>query len=145
MTSGSSETNMEQQFALGCALQVQCGSTTTPTVVAPPPAAPTVLATRLLRHYLAQARARGNVLVPRDVLDRAQHDFLQRRITHRAVTGERELHQWLTLTRLHARSRAAAVATLADWEAALRIHQAMRATTTTRTTTTRTTTTTWSP
>ena len=116
LTSGS-----EPLFDFGCTLQVHCGP---PRAVS---AAPPQLA-RHLRRHLAQGRALGNVSVPPAVLERAQHDFLQRRATNRAATGEREFHQWLTLTRLHARSRAVTEATPDDWEAALHLHQALRAT-----------------
>jgi hypothetical protein len=67
-----------------------------------------------------------------DMLERAQTDFMQRRQQARASRGplanEVDFHRWLTLTRLQARGRAASTAEICDWERALSLDDAMRAT-----------------
>lgn len=97
-----------------------------------------------LREYLRQCRQSlpiepttintGSIAAPKNVklapvvLERAQSDFLQRRAAHREAVGEVDFHRWLTLTRLHARSRMSKTAVISDWTAALALDDAMRAT-----------------
>ena len=88
-----------------------------------------------LREYLQQCR-RGqqhpnntcNIGLDKAVLTVAQGDFLKRRSVSREHAGEADFHRWLTLCRLHARSRRAAVADTSDWSSALALDDAMRAT-----------------
>jgi Mini-chromosome maintenance replisome factor len=64
------------------------------------------------------------------VLDRAQNDFMQRRQQARKdikpLPNETDFHRWLTLTRLQARGRCAAMAEVGDWERALALDDEMR-------------------
>jgi hypothetical protein len=74
-----------------------------------------------------------NIGLSRDVLDKAQKDFVVRRDQarqgdHLVMPNDADFHRWLTLTRLHARSRRAACAELEDWERALQLDDAMLAT-----------------
>ena len=96
-----------------------------------------------IRTYLAKCRAsnenfeRNNIGLSRDLLLQAEKDFVKLRVASRenqdAEIGEEDFHRWLTMTRLQARSRigvsenpAAAVASLADWTAALELDAMMK-------------------
>ena len=96
-----------------------------------------------IRAYLAKCRAsnenfeRNNIGLSRDLLLQAEKDFVKLRVASRenqdAEIGEEDFHRWLTMTRLQARSRigvsenpAAAVASLADWTAALELDAMMK-------------------
>lgn len=81
--------------------------------------------------------ARNIVLTP-EILVQAQHDFVSRRVASRNGVSkmpqaqEEDLHRWLTLTRLEARSRCHlrpdmqnVVATVEDWNSALRLDDAI--------------------
>lgn len=71
-----------------------------------------------------------NVGFAPQVLERAQHDFMQRRQQARKdrkpLANETDFHRWLTLTRLQARGRCASMAEICDWERALALDDAMR-------------------
>jgi hypothetical protein len=75
------------------------------------------------RQRLASNRRQiGNIQLSSSVLERAQQDFLRRR----PHVGETDFHRWLTLTRLHARSRQSNVADILDWEQALQLDDRMK-------------------
>mmetsp|Transcript_7921 Transcript_7921/g.12131 ORF Transcript_7921/g.12131 Transcript_7921/m.12131 type:complete len:541 (-) Transcript_7921:109-1731(-) len=75
-----------------------------------------------------QQSPEGITLGP-DVLQQAQHDFLNRRQEARRlgskIVEEEDFHRWLTLTRLQARSEGHDHATVEDWEKALRVDDLM--------------------
>ena len=93
-----------------------------------------------VRHYLAKARCRkfqanNNIRLPQAVLEQAQKDFLERRQQQQqqpignksdALVGEDDLHRWLTITRLQARSRQASEASLDDWQRAVELDDAIK-------------------
>ena len=91
----------------------------------------------------------SNICLPQELLQRAQHDFVQRRKGNRCQlqdyqtsgpkiieTTENDFHRWLTLTRLQRRSRlvttesvsgqVAHVAGIEDWEASLSLDDSMK-------------------
>mmetsp|Transcript_16106 Transcript_16106/g.34975 ORF Transcript_16106/g.34975 Transcript_16106/m.34975 type:complete len:794 (+) Transcript_16106:62-2443(+) len=95
-----------------------------------------------LRSYIARCRGPadgGNIRLSRDVLSRAERDFVDRRVANRernqggsgpsAEIGEEDFHRWLNVTRLQARSKLGIVAassstagaSLGDWEDALKL------------------------
>jgi hypothetical protein len=87
---------------------------------------------KALCSYLAKARkisSPTNKVVLDSVLEDAQREFIQRRVQARTSgteeCAEQDLHRWLTMTMLQARSRGATIATLDDWKAALRLDDAM--------------------
>jgi Mini-chromosome maintenance replisome factor len=93
---------------------------------------------KALKQALSRARSLGNIILPRAVLEQAEHDFIYRRGhgvrgTHHDEPGRRgpripqehDLHRWLTMTRLFARARASGEATVADWKSALELDDAM--------------------
>jgi hypothetical protein len=73
----------------------------------------------------------SNIGFAQDVLERAQNDFLRRRqmarTSRQPLPNEMDFHRWLTLTRLQARGRSASTAEIGDWELALSLDDAMRA------------------
>jgi hypothetical protein len=90
-----------------------------------------------LRQVLASTRKLGishrcnpnNIALSNSLLDRAQKDFIQRRLECRQqkrseLYTEQDFHRWLTLTRLQARSRKSATANISDWERALALDDA---------------------
>jgi Mini-chromosome maintenance replisome factor len=105
-----------------------------------------------LRQILAMCRQtkldgsnNNNIQLSRQLLERAQQDFVQRRrqstqqsqemngINNDARTnihlrqpGEEDFHRWLTLTRLAARGRNSDIADVCDWEMALRLDDDMQ-------------------
>ena len=108
-----------------------------------------------LKQALSKARSSvgsggNNLRLPRNVLEQAQQDFLERRghgrqgkdgnpketdLDHRRgawnrpqdVPKEEDFHRWLTLTRLFARARGSTnEANPADWESALRLDDTLR-------------------
>lgn len=82
-----------------------------------------------VRDYLQRCRGQHiSIGLDPAVLAHAQQDFLQRRAADRAHAGEADFHRWLTLCRLHARSRNAPVADVTDWTSALALDDAMQGT-----------------
>jgi hypothetical protein len=119
---------------LPCTLQVRCTPNNLTSAAAGKLLEHEVLA---LRHHLAVARrdvtqVGSNVRLPRQLLDRAQADFLERRNVGRqqqqTLVGEHDFHRWLTLTRLNARGRHASEADVQDWQRALELDDVMMAT-----------------
>lgn len=99
-----------------------------------------------IRSYIARCRGPadgGNIRLSRDVLSRAERDFVDRRVANRernqggngpsAEIGEEDFHRWLNVTRLQARSKLGIVAassstagaSVADWEDALKLDDLM--------------------
>jgi hypothetical protein len=94
----------------------------------------------VVRSMLAAARGNNanssqaphnNIGLSKEVLDRAQRDFVDRRTYAREQNAplplETDFHRWLTLTRLQARSRMSKSANETDWERALALDLAMAA------------------
>jgi hypothetical protein len=86
---------------------------------------------RLLESVAACRRQQsGNIALGKDVLEEAQQDFLKRRVEARKLEQplpeEADFHRWLTVTRLQTRGRGAATATIADWERALVLDDAIQ-------------------
>jgi hypothetical protein len=100
-----------------------------------------------LRRYLANCRCAStddapkrtrtlpgganNVALSKQVLERAQADFIQRRVATRGsdndLVTEEDFHRWLILTRLQGRSRnGERGATIQDWERSLKLDDAMK-------------------
>lgn len=102
-----------------------------------------------LRRYLANSRCAmkmddpqkrtrtlpggaNNVALSKQVLERAQNDFIQRRVATRGsddLVTEEDFHRWLILTRLQGRSRNDGEqrgATTQDWERSLKLDDAMK-------------------
>jgi len=94
--------------------------------------------------YLARCRKPINVSVSRDVCQQAQDDFVERRVrrrnhkdllTRQGEVKEEDLHRWLILARLQARSRCASsdeesqdltiAAVVEDWNLGLLLDDAM--------------------
>jgi hypothetical protein len=82
--------------------------------------------------YLTKARKTSSPthkVVLDSVVEEAQREFIQRRVQARTSGTEecveQDLHRWLTMTTLQARSRGGTSATLDDWKAALRLDDAM--------------------
>lgn len=79
--------------------------------------------------YEALQQSPETVTLGPDILQKAQHDFLNRRQDARRLGSktveEEDFHRWLTLTRLQARSEGHAHATVEDWENALRVDDLM--------------------
>jgi hypothetical protein len=73
-----------------------------------------------------------NISLPQIVLEQAQNDFVERRNAARQsksqMPTDKDFHRWLTLTRLQARGRGATTACLSDWQKAVDLDDAMRAT-----------------
>merc|ERR1711971_240449 len=97
-----------------------------------------------VRAYLACCRKPINILVSRDVCQQAQDDFVERRVRRRnhknilmrqGEVKEEDLHRWLILTRLQARSQCAnsdnesqdltISAVVEDWNLGLLLDDAM--------------------
>lgn len=74
----------------------------------------------------------NNVALSKQVLERAQNDFIQRRVATRGsgddLVTEEDFHRWLIMTRLQARSRndGERGATTQDWERSLKLDDAMK-------------------
>lgn len=99
---------------------------------------------RILR-YIVTCRSnnstdRKSISLPKDLLDRAEKDFINRRKNNGTSISrdieEHDLHRWLLLTRLQARSRfgernsngeTSSMAKIGDWENALSLDDAMQA------------------
>lgn len=100
---------------------------------------------RILR-YIVTCRSnnstdRKSISLPKDLLDRAETDFINRRKNNGSSMSrdieEHDLHRWLLLTRLQARSRfgeinstdgeTSSMARIGDWENALSLDDAMQA------------------
>jgi len=100
---------------------------------------------RILRYILTcrsnNTTDRQSISLPKDLLDRAQEDFIYRRKNNGSSMSrdieEHDLHRWLLLTRLQARSRfgerlstnreTSSMAKIGDWENALSLDDAMQA------------------
>ena len=93
-----------------------------------------------LRYYFIRCRSIHNVSFSPEICERAEQSFIKRRANARSdrygtdVT-ETDFHRWLTLVRLQARSRYSSTSNCAnceannqDWEMALQLDDAMRAT-----------------
>jgi len=96
-----------------------------------------------IRQYISRCRTQdgkvNNIILTRQLLQRAQTDFVNRRQQNRSTGGkievtEEDFHRWLTLTRLQARSRISDrmsahpdpyAAEIEDWDASLCIDDAM--------------------
>ena len=84
----------------------------------------------VISSYLNKVRCASSKIVLNDVLEVAQRDFVERRVRarHAGMTecGEHDLHRWLTMTALQAKSRGVLKATVDDWNQALLLDEAMR-------------------
>ena len=84
----------------------------------------------VISSYLNKVRCASSKIVLNDVLEVAQRDFVERRVRarHAGMTecGEHDLHRWLTMTALQAKSRGVLEATVDDWNQALLLDEAMR-------------------
>ena len=88
-----------------------------------------------LKSFLARCRLRqngkgnSNICLGRDILQRAQEDFVKRRLEARSKgteVGEADFHRWLTISRIQARSYGCTSAAPMHWQEALRLDDAMR-------------------
>lgn len=83
----------------------------------------------VISSYFSKARNASPKIILNDVLEVAQRDFVDRRVSarHAGTTecGEHDLHRWLTITALQAKSRGVQKATVIDWNNALSLDEAM--------------------
>ena len=86
-----------------------------------------------MRFYLAKCRAMPRAItIPKAVCDCVEMHFVRQRAlactnNDKDDLSERNVHRWLTLCRLQARSRNVGVASVEDWEMASQLDDAMQA------------------
>jgi hypothetical protein len=131
---------------LPCSLELCVGALSTQQTAA----TSSMIAREQLREYLASCRCvvdddkrvkgSNNISLTKDVLERAQKDFVDRRLAARGSANsqddckysvqEEDFHRWLTLVRLQARSRNTNSnergTILQDWERSLALDDAMK-------------------